>query len=190
GQRLAAAEWVRGEAVFYVTSYTKRERASRSTSVPYRVYGRQPDDPYSLSIIAGHNAEMQARLRRFGAPPQSRRQGVPREAPASGGAPAGSQRLLRVTLDAPEACSRDGRVLLRLEENDARRPATLRITLPERTVLLSLEAPLGASHVIAASMEARDGNLLRIAVWDEAPGRGQSSRQWAVDLTTGAVQDR
>jgi hypothetical protein len=154
------------------------------------VYGQQKDDPYSLSIIAGHNAEMQARLRRFGAPPQLRRPSVPRDAPASGGAPAGPQRLLRVSLDAPEVCSRDGRVLLRLEEHGARRPATLRITLPERTVLLSLEAPMRASQVIAASLEARDANLLRIAMSDEAPGRDQSSRRWEVDLTTGAVRIR
>jgi len=183
GQTRAAAEWARGDVSFYVTANARQQRASRSTGIPYRVMGSERDEPYTLAVIAGHNAEIRARLASSRIP-----RVVTGPTPSGGlrladGEPGKARPRMRVSLDQPEACSRDGRVLLRLEENGRRRETTLRITLADRTVLISVMLA-DRSQEVEAMLDDRDADLLRVTSPEPLAGADQV-RLRVISLVTG-----
>jgi hypothetical protein len=168
GHWQAVSEWRRGEAVFYTTTLSG-PGLSVSTGLAYRPVDGKPDDPSTLALIAGHNAELRRRLRTTGPPkgarrvsahfdltlawrplaPDARRQ-LEKIALADASPAPGPQRL---SLQQPEATSPDGRTLLRLEDR-GRGGIVLRIARSERTV----EWPLAHLTPSTADLSVRWGD--------------------------------
>jgi len=182
GARLAAEEWTRGEAVFYVAPASRGPRISASTGMLYRAIDTRSDEPGRLALIAGHNAEVRHRLHRYG-PPASAHPGwvetvLHVERPWTSGTPP-----LRLNAAAQEAASSDGTLLLRIEAQRPGMAPLLRVTTPERVQTLSL----AGFDFARDTLEARgtSGNeLLHLAV--RRPQAAQA-RVYVVELQGGAI---